>query len=66
MTTETIKDRQGQQYKAYSNGGSRIVYRDAGGRYRVYDTKSGKTLTQGHGVDLTFSKLKDAKAYASK
>lgn len=64
-TTMPIQDRQGQKYTAYSNGGRRIVYKDAGDRYRVYDTKTGKTITQGHGVGLTFNKLKDAKQFAS-
>lgn len=61
-TTITVN---GQNTPAYSNGGRRVVYKDGGDRYRVYDTKTGQTVTQGHGVGLTFNKLKDAKQFAS-
>ena len=62
-TSTTIKDRAGRQYKTYTNGGKYHVYKDDGGRYRVYNSQTGRTVNQGHGADLIFNKLKDAKAH---
>lgn len=62
-TTITVK---GQDTRAYSNGGRMVVYKDGGGRFRVFDTKTGTTVTQGKGADLVFNKLADAKKYANR
>ena len=61
-----VRDRQSQTFSGYvTSSGNHAVYSDGGGRFRIYDMKTQKTVKQGHGGDLTFNKLKDAKAYAA-
>ena len=62
-TTAIIADRKSMTYPGYEKG-NHIVYKDDGGRFRVYDIRRQHTLTQGKGADLTFNKLADAKKYA--
>ena len=62
-----IRDRANSKENAYVDSNDRYaVYKDAGGRFRVYDMKKKRTVDQGGGVDLVFNRLKDAKEYASK
>ena len=60
-----IKDRQSKYTQGYADvSGKYFVYKDAGGRFRLYDIAKGRTVDQGKGADLTFNRLKDAQAYA--
>ena len=66
-TSMELGGRWGDKEKGHLSGdGKYFVFKDAGGRYRLYDTAKGKTVTQSKGSDLTFNKLKEAQDYASK
>ena len=66
-TSMVVKDQQGSTEKGYSaSNGKAFIYKMPSGLFKIYDVGKGRTLTQGHGVGLSFGTLKEAKAYALK
>ena len=46
------------------SNGAFVVFKTGGGMYQIYDKAKQREVTQGHGVDLKFDKMKDAKQHA--